>query len=346
MGSDAFSINLSVPRFLINGYQLSQSPIMEYEQSLRNKLRSGSIPLNPSSDPTLSERRMFGRGLSWRTILTNTALSSVDSIETGTSAGGTLRRTAIATAYDPVDGLTYFGERYSSGSEAKSHVHGIADLGALDATPQGTLVAHLHEHQAGMISLAVHGSGRLMVSCSAGDGTVKLWNCGLWPVDADGYLNQNTPTSSLIGESGSRNGSKPAGFTQIYSLPTRSSWTYCTQTSDSEISSKVCRVATITRGDWIHCVDVATGRQCSLNSLAHKTHGRALCLTASATTQFPAQLTLLRPGLSNGGGGDANLIAYATAGNYIVARDLRAPFSEPPAWGLKQVREYGNCSDR
>lgn len=86
---------------------------------------------------------------------------------------------------------------------------------------------------------------------------------------------------------------------------------------------------------------MATGRQCGLNSLGNQAYGRALCLTASAMSQFPSQLTLLHPSFSNGVGGDANLVAFATAGNYIVARDLRAPFSSPPAWCLKQAREYG-----
>ncbi|THD22235.1 Phosphoinositide 3-kinase regulatory subunit 4 [Fasciola hepatica] len=344
-------LSTSVPWSVIN---LSQSPIMEYENILREKLRSGSIPRNQSSDSALCEHRLFGRGLSWRTTPLNSVASALDPADMNAPATGTLRRAVMLNAHDSADRFTHPNDRYPIMTESRHLAYTGADPTTADVTFQGTLVAHLHEHQAGLINLAVHGSGRLMASCSAGDGTVKLWNCGLWPVDADGYLNQTLPMSSSTSmETGSRTGagSKPAGFTQIYSLPTRSSWTYSTRTADVDTPSKACRglvwtasgsqVATVARGDWIHCVDVATGRQCGLNSLTHQTHGRALCLTASATSQFPSQLTLLRSGLSSGGGGDANLISYATAGNYIVARDLRVPFSSPPAWCLKQAREYG-----
>ncbi|VEL07899.1 unnamed protein product [Protopolystoma xenopodis] len=66
-------------------------------------------------------------------------------------------------------------------SNLSSTVPMVAGLGWAQETaycPKGQLVVHLHEHKPGMLSLAVHPSGRLLASCSSGDGLVKLWDCG------------------------------------------------------------------------------------------------------------------------------------------------------------------------
>ncbi|KAA3679154.1 phosphoinositide-3-kinase, regulatory subunit 4 [Paragonimus westermani] len=322
-----------------------QPAIQRYERLLRRDYFSGRLPLNASHPANGQKLHLFGRGLIWCPTLhvVSSHPEAVDHAENN--------------AVRPVRTITWVQAELNHSTSLPSSLDRRPTTPAWQSDnslwpsgrPQGTLVAHLHEHRAGLLSLAVHTSGRLMASCSSGDGTVKLWNCGLWPVDSDGYLNQTAIASQRIGgESGTKPASvKPAGLAQIHALPTRSWWTYHTTSPDEP--PKPCRslvwiangnsLITVSQNRWLHRIDVATGRRCGLEQVSMPDCDRTVCLVASALSQFPDHLNLTRSRLV--GGGDTHVVTYATTSNHIVGRDLRIPFKSPPTWCLKQDRGSG-----
>ncbi|KAF7258591.1 hypothetical protein EG68_03738 [Paragonimus skrjabini miyazakii] len=322
-----------------------QPAIQRYERLLRRDYFSGRLPLNLSRPANGQKLHLFGRGLIWCPTLhvVSSHLEAVNYTENNAvRSAGTI--TWVQTELNHSTSVPSSLDRRPATPTWQSD-NSLWPSGH----PQGTLVAHLHEHRAGLLSLAVHSSGRLMASCSSGDGTVKLWNCGLWPVDSDGYLNQTAIASQRIGgESGTKPASaKPAGLAQIHALPTRSWWTYHTTPADEP--PKPCRgliwiangnsLVTVSQNRWLHRIDVATGRRCGLEQVSVPDCDRTVCLVASALSQFPDHLNLTRSRLV--GGGDAHVVTYATTSNHIVGRDLRIPFKSPPTWCLKQDRGSG-----
>ncbi|KER33980.1 hypothetical protein T265_00185 [Opisthorchis viverrini] len=317
-----------------------QPPISNYERLLRRDLFSGRIPL--------SVCRSTGNDQRWTRLVWTSATPSGGG---GGSGGGQPEST------DFMDGsITRLGNHLNHSTSVPTSMdkrYGVENTGRSDVQLQGMLVAHLQEHRPGLISLAAHGSGRLLASCSSGDGTVKLWNCGLWPVDSDGYLNQLSSTGGPVRNMAEntairQTASRPAGLMHIHALPTRSSWTY--NCFAEEQSPKSCRglvwmtngSSLVTVADYrsLHRIDMETGYPNGLvEQLSASDPSRVVCLASSACSQFPAHLSLLQPRIV--GGGDSNLVTYATTSNLIIGRDLRVPFSSPPAWCLKQDRGSG-----
>ncbi|TGZ69108.1 hypothetical protein CRM22_003908 [Opisthorchis felineus] len=319
-----------------------QPPVSNYERLLRRDLFSGRLPL--------SVCRSTGNDQKWTRLVWTSATPSGGGGSVG-GGGGQPEST------DFMDGsVTRSGNHLNHSTSVPTSMdkrYGVENTGRSDVQLQGMLVAHLQEHRPGLISLAAHGSGRLLASCSSGDGTVKLWNCGLWPVDSDGYLNQLSSTGGPVRNMAEntairQTASRPAGLMHIHALPTRSSWTY--NCFAEEQSPKSCRglvwmtngSSLVTVADYrsLHRIDMETGYPSGLvEQLSTSDPSRVVCLASSACSQFPAHLSLLQPRIV--GGGDSNLVTYATTSNLIIGRDLRVPFSSPPAWCLKQDRGSG-----
>lgn len=334
----------------------------QYVTLLRERLRSGHLPLNWDSCST-STKQIFGRGL----FLHSSSMSSSTSINMDSANSAT--SSVVNLAKPGLMGTLVQGGAISNHNEISDlilNIVGDARVGPgnleefqnelstwPDARPQGTLMAHLHEHRAGMLSLATHTSGRLLASCSNGDGTVKLWNCGFWPIFLDGYSEQtavSNGTTNYARRTAEQSTNFNSKLAQTRRLPTRSSWTYSVgESKDKPLEPKQCRglvwvsnwthLVTIMDGKTMHKIDATQGRLSGLNHLDVGNSGRAVCLATSAYTRFPEQFNLIQPMLTTGG--DANLITFATTGNRIIAKDLRVSGSSSSVWDLKQDRKHG-----
>ncbi|CAH8546737.1 unnamed protein product [Schistosoma guineensis] len=342
---------------------LLSSPLKRYANLLRERLLSGRLSLHRDSFDS-GKKIIIGRSLILSppsTLLntggdnssyasTNTSNTNLTKMGTiGTLVHGELLSSSFAEMINPLFGIR---------STPKNMFEVQSEMPIWpESRPQGIMLANLQEHRAGMISLATHSSGRLFASCSSGDGSVKLWNCGFWPTESDGYLDQsttgnhssrvNSATSELVQKSSN---SKNPELGLAYCLPTRSSWTFnCSGQDSTDSSIKICRslvwtsngscLVTILDGKWLQQIDVATGQSNGLSQLKINNSGRAVCLKTSTCCHFPSQYNLVNQVMI--GGSDTNSIAYATTSNQIVARDLRVPNSSSPIWILKQDRSHG-----
>ncbi|KAH8878058.1 Phosphoinositide 3-kinase regulatory subunit 4 [Schistosoma japonicum] len=332
---------------------LLSSPLQRYANLLWERLRSGRLTFRRDS---FDSGKTFIFGLSH--------ISGGDNVHTSTSNTNLTKMGTIGTLVH--------GEMLSSSpsfTEIINPLFGIRSTpknmfeiqGEIpiwpESRPQGIMLANLREHRAGMISLATHSSGRLFASCSSGDGSVKLWNCGFWPTESDGYVEQSTTGShsgrlnSALSEPVQKSSNlKNPELGLAYCLPTRSSWTFICSGQDSfDSSTTTCRglvwtsngacLVTILDGKWLQQIDVATGLSSGTSQLNIDNAGRAVCLKTSACCHFPTQYNLVQQVMVTGS--DANSIAYATTSNQIVARDLRVPSSSSPVWILKQDRTHG-----
>ncbi|CAH8557711.1 unnamed protein product [Heterobilharzia americana] len=331
------------------------SPLKRYVSLLWERLQSGRLSLHRHTFDS-GRKIIFGRSL----ILSPSLASFM----------GTDYSNSSANPFNTIPTKTVYGEVFSSFTEivnplfgSRSNSRNMFEVQCEmpiwpESRPQGIMLANLREHRAGMISLATHSSGRLLASCSSGDGSVKLWNCGFWPTESDGYLDQSTTgnhsgrinsTSSEFGIQKSMN-LKNSDIGLAYCLPTRSSWTFnCTGQDLSDSLFKSCRgivwtangstLATILDGKYLQQIDAATGRSNGTSQLITNESGRVVCLKTSACCHFPSQYNLVQQVMPTGG--DVNSIAYATTSNHIVARDVRVPSSSSPVWILKQDRAHG-----
>ncbi|CAH8532470.1 unnamed protein product [Heterobilharzia americana] len=331
------------------------SPLKRYVSLLWERLQSGRLSLHRHTFDS-GRKIIFGRSL----ILSPSLASFM----------GTDYSNSSANPFNTIPTKTVYGEVFSSFTEivnplfgSRSNSRNMFEVQCEmpiwpESRPQGIMLANLREHRAGMISLATHSSGRLLASCSSGDGSVKLWNCGFWPTESDGYLDQSTTgnhsgrinsTSSEFGIQKSMN-LKNSDIGLAYCLPTRSSWTFnCTGQDLSDSSFKSCRgivwtangstLATILDDKYLQQIDAATGRSNGTSQLITNESGRVVCLKTSACCHFPSQYNLVQQVMPTGG--DVNSIAYATTSNHIVARDVRVPSSSSPVWILKQDRAHG-----
>ncbi|KAK4471256.1 hypothetical protein MN116_004701 [Schistosoma mekongi] len=342
---------------------LLSSPLQRYANLLWERLRSGRLTFRRDSFDS-GKTSVFGRSL----IFSPSSVSYIsggDNVHTSTSNTNLTKMGTIGT-------LVVHGEMLSSLpslTEIINPLFGIRPTpknvfeiqGEMpiwpESRPQGVMLANLREHRAGLISLATHSSGRLFASCSSGDGSVKLWNCGFWPTESDGYIEQSTAgnhsgrLNSALSETVQKSSSlKNPELGIAYCLPTRSSWTFNCSGQDSFDSSTIaCRglvwtsngscLVTILDGKWLQQIDVATGLSSGISQLNIDNAGRAVCLETSVCCHFPGQYNLVQQVMVTGS--DANSIAYATTSNQIVARDLRVPGSSSPVWILKQDRAHG-----
>ncbi|CAH8499372.1 unnamed protein product [Schistosoma turkestanicum] len=348
---------------------LLNSPLKRYANLLWERLISGRLSLHSDSfDP--SRKIIVGRSLILSPSSASLSTVSDNSSHTSTNTSSTNLTTKMGTI-----GTLVHGEAVST-SSSSLFIEMINPLFGIRSTPrnmfevqsempiwpesrpQGIMLANLQEHRAGMISLATHSSGRLFASCSSGDGTVKLWNCGFWPTESDGYVDQPTTTgnhSSRVNSATSELVQKSSNFKNselglAYCLPTRSSWTFnCNGQDPTDSSIKACRglvwtlngscLVTILDGKCLQQIDVATGQSNGMIQLDVNNSGRAVSLKTSTCCQFPSRYNLIQQVMTTGS--DTNLIVYATTSNQIVARDLRVPNSSSPVWILKQDRGHG-----
>nr|CAH8849108.1 unnamed protein product [Trichobilharzia regenti] len=335
------------------------SPLKRYVNLLWERLQSGRLSLHRDTFDS-AKKVIFGRGLILSPSVTS--LSGTDHSESSVSTSNTNQSKTSTIVHGEV--FSSFTEIVNPLSGLRTNprnmfeVHGEMPVWP-ESRPQGIMLANLREHRAGVISLATHNSGRLLASCSSGDGSVKLWNCGFWPTESDGYLDQSSAGnhSGRINSCGTSSdfvqkstNSKNSELGLAYCLPTRSSWTVnCVGQDSNDSSFKSCRglvwtangtsLATILDGKCLQQIDVATGRSSGISQLITDNSGRAICLRSSTCCHFPSQYNLLQQVMPTGG--EVNSIAYATTSNQIVARDIRIPSSSPPVWILKQDRAHG-----
>ncbi|XP_018651160.1 serine/threonine kinase [Schistosoma mansoni] len=342
---------------------LLSSPVKRYANLLQERLLSGRLSLHRDSFDS-GKKIIVGRSLFLSppsTLLNtggdNSSYASANTSNTNLTKMGTIGAlvhgevisSSFAEMMNPLFGIR---------STPKSMFEVRSEMPIWpESRPRGVMLANLQEHRAGMISLATHSSGRLFASCSSGDGLVKLWNCGFWPTESDGYVDQsttgnhssrvNSATSELVQKSSNL---KNPELGLAYCLPTRSSWTFnCSEQDSTDSSIKICRslvwtsngscLVTILDGKLLQQIDVATGQSNGLSQLKINNSGRAVCLKTSTCCHFPSQYNLINQVMI--GGSDTNSIAYATTSNQIVARDLRVPNSSSPVWILKQDRSHG-----
>ncbi|VDK37365.1 unnamed protein product [Taenia asiatica] len=335
-------------------------PRPSFVDLISSRIREGRIPL-PSNPPS---NAIFARGLT-------------------VSAVSTLKPVTEASLGSFVS-LRISNSSFNSGGR---HLHTVSQLALIPPQlrcgvaecptwalrgghvwPRLRLLVHVHEHMPGHLSLALHPSGRLLASCSSGDGLVKFWDCGRAAhasssqlmASADEFVervasedDETTPETSddslmtteveRIPEGDAMDVDTFAGR----SLPSRSLSSYSVRQPQNSLETKQsCRylvwteggssVATLVNNSAIHLVDDSVSCLRSLFPLQTAHHGRATYLTAPAIAFCddvggPLHSYMLT-------GTDQNLLVYSTTSGTIVGQDVRV---KEPVWWLKQDRMHG-----
>ncbi|VDM17326.1 unnamed protein product [Hydatigera taeniaeformis] len=241
-------------------------------------------------------------------------------------------------------------------------------LGSGHTWPCLRLLVHVHEHMPGHLSLALHPSGRLLASCSSGDGLVKFWDCGRTVHASSSQLMTSTDEfvervaseddetapensdDSMATVGMERNDESDVVDVDTFagrSFPSRSLSSYSVRQPQESLDTKQsCRylvwteggssVATLVNSSAIHLVDDSVSCLRSLYPLQTAHHGRATYLTAPAIAFCGDAEGPLRSYMSSGT--DQNLLVYSTTSGNIVGQDVRV---KEPVWWLKQDRMHG-----
>ncbi|KAL5110869.1 Phosphoinositide 3-kinase regulatory subunit 4 [Taenia crassiceps] len=367
-----FNSSLSTPELIKSSYEakpthhplVAVKPESSFVDLISSRIREGRIPL--SSNPP--QNAVFARGLTVAAVSTLKPVTdesggsfvslriSNSSFSGGGGGGGRPLHTVSQVALMPPQLRC-----------------GVAEcptwaLGGGHTWPRLRLLVHVHEHMPGHLSLALHPSGRLLASCSSGDGLVKFWDCGRAAhasssqlmASADEFVervaSEDDETIPEVPDDSSMTtevGRFPEGdATDIEafagrSLPSRSLSSYSVrQPQDSLETKQSCRylvwteggssVAALVNNSAIHLVDDSVSCLRSLFPLQTAHHGRATCLTAPAVAFCgdvggPLQSYMLS-------GTDQNLLVYSTTSGNIVGQDVRV---KEPVLCLKQDRMHG-----
>uniref|UniRef100_A0A5K3F786 non-specific serine/threonine protein kinase n=1 Tax=Mesocestoides corti TaxID=53468 RepID=A0A5K3F786_MESCO len=308
---------------------------LSFVEILSQRMNEGRFPLPTVPPPDV----VFARGL--------TIATPPDAAENGVDGGYVNLRVST--------GSTHHHHHHASSSITPPLLREHTDIPAwaLGHTNRITLVAHLHEHVAGHLSLASHPSKQLLASCSSGDGQVKFWDCGRGTQANSGHNNNNARDAESTDDSddGDREEEEEVEDVSMSAalggqfLPSRSLSTYSvSQQHDSADGKPSCRylvwtdagssVATLANRSAIHLVDDSVSCLRCLIPVQTAHHGLATYLAGPATA-FCGGVPTPSYALS---GTDQNLIVYSTTNDNIVGQDVRA---KQPVWVVKQNREHG-----
>ncbi|KAM7538443.1 hypothetical protein Aperf_G00000064096 [Anoplocephala perfoliata] len=231
-----------------------------------------------------------------------------------------------------------------------------------NSSPRLRHLVHLHEHKAGYLSLALHPLEYRFVSCSSGDGQLKVWDLSRPMLERQPITREfeseeeeeaGLESDSTLGVASGEDISEVNTPVTGNSLPSRSISTYAVQSSPNSGDERPsCRylvwtdggssVATLVNRSSIHLIDLSVNCQRAVfpiktieevGSATYLTSpGVAFCNARSSDASNECLQAYSYCGT------DRNLVVYSTSGGYIVGQDVR--ISEP-VWRLNQGFDYG-----
>nr|CUU97355.1 hypothetical transcript [Hymenolepis microstoma] len=215
-------------------------------------------------------------------------------------------------------------------------------------------LVHLQEHKAGHLSLALHPLEHRFVSCSSGDGLLKIWELGHSIHDRQQHFENEEesvlvssdidPRCSSCNDNNTPEDNTPATGTFI---PSRSLSTYAVQPAPlSGEDRPSCKylvwtdggscVATLANRSSINLIDMTVGCQRACFPVKINEIGSPIYLTNPSASSYSNSSDSLQA--YSYCGTDRNLVIYSTAGGRIVGQDVR---SYEPAWILNLGFDYG-----
>ncbi|VDO03286.1 unnamed protein product [Rodentolepis nana] len=276
------------------------------------------------------------------------------------------------TSLTPNDfGLSIFSCGSSGGTNSRMPFTGYLLRGDVSKTPSWVPnprsssaprrlrhLVHLQEHKPGHLSLALHPLEHRFVSCSSGDGLLKIWELGHSIHDRQQHFETEDesvlvssdvdPMRSSCGGGGDDNTPEDNASATGAFIPSRSLSTYAVQPPPPPSSEEkpTCKylvwtdggscVATLANRSSISLIDMTVSCQRACFPVNIDEIGSPIYLTNPSVSSYSNISDPLQA--YSYSGTDRNLVIYSTAGGRIVGQDVRC---YEPAWILNLGFDYG-----